>query len=131
MDGTGQNWHYRRRRHCPSLTQRHHPLTLAGPANNTGRLVADYRGAGLIDLALAIRTGSQHRTGAEFIIHSVEVMESIVRSVASGEAVTLSTRCDRPATIDPAKDTDLIAFTASPFDLAVGTDAQGSHAVTV
>ncbi|MFM6832330.1 MAG: hypothetical protein ACKOVA_18625, partial [Novosphingobium sp.] len=82
------------------------------------RVVADYRGAGLVDLALAIRTGSTHRTGAEFIVHSVEVMEAIVKSAASRAAVDLVSTCERPATIDPATDAALIALTASPFDLA-------------
>lgn len=91
--------------------------------DHTGRVVADYRGAGLVDLALAIRTGSTHRTGAEFIVHSVEVMEAIVKSATSRAVVDLVSTCERPATIDPATDAALIALTASPFDLAENAPA--------
>lgn len=86
--------------------------------DHTGRAVADYRGAGLVDLALAIRTGSRHRTGAEFIVHSVEVMEAIVRSATTNSVIDLESTCERPATIDLQSDAALIALTASPFDLA-------------
>ncbi|MBF9152328.1 Gfo/Idh/MocA family protein [Novosphingobium jiangmenense] len=91
--------------------------------DHTGRIVADYRGAGLVDLALAIRTGSKHRTGAEFIVHSVEVMEAIVKSAASRTVVDLVSTCERPATIDSEADAALIALTASPFDLAESAPA--------
>ena len=91
--------------------------------DHTGRVVADYRGAGLVDLALAIRTGSRHRTGAEFIVHSVEVMEAIVRSATSRTVVELQSTCERPATIDPVADAALIALTASPFDLVDNASA--------
>lgn len=91
--------------------------------DHTGRAVADYRGAGLVDLALAIRTGSRHRTGAAFIVHSVEVMEAIVRSARTRAVVDLVSTCERPATIDPEADAALIALTASPFDLAKNASA--------
>lgn len=91
--------------------------------DHTGRVVADYRGAGLVDLALAIRTGSRHRTGAEFIVHSVEVMEAIVRSARTRAVVDLGSTCERPAPIDPEADAALIALTASPFDLAESSSA--------
>lgn len=91
--------------------------------DHTGRVVADYRGAGLVDLALAIRTGSRHRTGVEFIDHSVEVMEAIVRSATTRAVIDLVSTCERPATIDPETDAALIAQTASPFDLAESASA--------
>lgn len=91
--------------------------------DHTGRVVADYRGAGLVDLALAIRSGRRHRTGAEFIVHSVEVMEAIVKSARTRAVVDLVSTCERPATIDPEVDAALIALTASPFDLAESASA--------
>ncbi|MBC2663756.1 Gfo/Idh/MocA family oxidoreductase [Novosphingobium flavum] len=83
-----------------------------------GRVVADYRGAGLTDLALAIRTGRPHRTGPDFIVHAVEVMEAMVVSAAEHRVITLISRCERPEPIDPVRDATLVALTASPFDLA-------------
>lgn len=97
--------------------------------DHTGRLVADYRGAGLIDLALAVRTGSRHRTAPDFIVHCVEVMEAITRSAASREVVVLHSHCERPEPIDRANDAALLALTASPFDFAAGADGEGSHAL--
>lgn len=91
--------------------------------DHTGRVVADYRGAGLVDLALAIRTGSKHRTGDDFIVHSVEVMEAIVKSASTRAVIDLVSTCERPATIDPQADAALIALTASPFDLAESAPA--------
>jgi hypothetical protein len=96
--------------------------------DHTGRVVADYRGAGLVDLALAIRTGAIHRTGADFIVHSVEVMEAIVRSAAKRQVVDLVSHCERPATIDSDRDAALLALTASPFDLAEVAHPAGSAA---
>ncbi|WP_428333205.1 Gfo/Idh/MocA family protein [Novosphingobium sp.] len=90
----------------------------ANRLDHTGRPVSDYRGAGLTDLALAIRTGSHHRTAPDFVIHAVEVMETIVQSARSGTAIDCVTRCERPALLDPVADAQLIAMTASPFELA-------------
>jgi len=84
--------------------------------NHIGGAVADYRGVGLIDLALAIRNGRPNRTGADFIVHSVEVMEAIVTSARVRKPVQLKTSCERPQVLDPLADGDLIAFTPSPFD---------------
>lgn len=84
--------------------------------NHIGKPVADYRGVSMTDLALAIRTGSSHRTGPEFIVHSVEVMEAVARSAAEGRPVDLQSTCQRPAPLDPVADAQLIALTPSPFD---------------
>lgn len=84
--------------------------------DHVGRPVADYRGVGLTDLALAIRTGSRHRTSADFIIHSVEVMEAIAASARNGRVEVLQSTCKRPAPLDPQRDALLIELTASPFD---------------
>lgn len=85
--------------------------------NHVGQPVADYRGVGLTDLALAVRTGRAHRTAPNFIVHAVEVMEAIAISAREKRVVKLTTTCDRPALLDPETDADLIALTPSPFDL--------------
>lgn len=88
----------------------------ANRRDHLGRPVADYRGVGLVDLALAIRTGKPHRTAADFIVHSVEVMEAVTIAARTHQAVTLRTSCARPDILDPVRDADLIALTPSPFD---------------
>ncbi|MFY7834943.1 MAG: Gfo/Idh/MocA family protein [Novosphingobium sp.] len=100
------------------------PLDIAGLAfseansrNHVGQPVADYRGVGLVDLALAIRTGRPHRTASDFIVHSVEVMEAIAIAARTHHSVVLTTTCNRPAVLDQVADADLIALTASPFDV--------------
>jgi predicted dehydrogenase len=100
------------------------PLDTAGLAfsqpnrrNHVGEPVADYRGVGLVDLALAIRTGRQHRTAADFIVHSVEVMEAVAIAARTHQAVTLKTTCARPDVLDSTADAQLIALTPSPFDI--------------
>lgn len=99
------------------------PLDSAGLAfsepnrrDHLGRPVADYRGVGLIDLALAIRTGNPHRTAADFVVHSVEVMEAVAIAARTHQSVNLSTSCARPEVLDPVADAALIALTPSPFD---------------
>jgi hypothetical protein len=48
---------------------------------------------GALDLARAVRLGGKPRAGADLALHVLDVMESIARSVASGQTVPLSTTC--------------------------------------
>ncbi|WP_138469548.1 Gfo/Idh/MocA family protein [Poseidonocella sp. HB161398] len=57
----------------------------------------NYRGIGLADMAAAIALGRDHRASGQLALHVLDVMESLLRSAASGRAETLSTTCDRPA----------------------------------
>lgn len=61
---------------------------------------ANYRGAGLADMALAISEGRPQRCSLEFAHHVVDVMTSILKSGETGQAVDLSTTCERPAALD-------------------------------
>lgn len=85
--------------------------------DHAGHPVADYRGVGLTDLALAIRHGTPHRTAPDFVVHAVEVMEAMATSARTRQAIDLRTTCQRPAPLDPIADARLIALTPSPFDL--------------
>lgn len=67
---------------------------------NQGKHQANYRGAGLADMALAIAEGRPQRCSLEFAHHVVDVMTSILESGETGQAVNLSTTCDRPAALD-------------------------------
>lgn len=91
--------------------------------NHAGQPVADYRGVGMTDLALAIRLGTKHRTAPDFIVHAVEVMDAIATSARSGDAVILQTTCERPDSINPLEDAQLISLTPSPYDLETFTSA--------
>jgi predicted dehydrogenase len=93
------------------------PFSKPNRLNHGGRPVADYRGVGLIDLALALRGGKAHRTGPDLILHIVEVMESIVRSAQTHSPIAMQSSCQRPAAIDAESDAALIAMTPSPFDM--------------
>jgi predicted dehydrogenase len=75
-----------------------HPF---GVLNETGGAVprANYRAAGLADMADAIRTGRPHRCSLEMSLHAVEVMTAILRSGETGAFVELTTTCDRPAAL--------------------------------
>ena len=85
--------------------------------DHVGQQVADFRGAGLVELAINIRENVPHRTGPELILHAVEVMEAIMRSSDEKRAVDIRSSCSRPAPIDAVKDAQLIELTASPYDL--------------
>lgn len=62
---------------------------------------ANYRCAGVADMARAIRDGEPHRCSAELALHVVDVMTAILASGETGEVVALSSTCDRPAPLGP------------------------------
>lgn len=63
---------------------------------------ANYRTAGLADMAVAISEGRAHRCGLDFSLHVVDVMTSILTAGEDGRCVEISTRCERPDSLDPA-----------------------------
>ncbi len=71
-----------------------HPFSVA---NDRGR--ANYRCAGLADMAQAILSGRPHRCSLEFALHVVDVMTSILRSGETGAFVEIATACERPAAL--------------------------------
>lgn len=58
---------------------------------------ANYRTAGLADMATAILDGRDARCSLDRALHGVDVMTSILKSGETGEFVTLSTTCTQPA----------------------------------
>ncbi|MCS0630229.1 Gfo/Idh/MocA family oxidoreductase [Telluria mixta] len=104
------------------------PFSTPNRLNHMGRPVADYRGVGLVDLAIALRHGSAHRTAPDLIVHAVEVMEALVTSGREKRAVPLHTSCARPAPLDRERDALLIDMTPSPFDPDALAD-KGGHAL--
>jgi len=62
---------------------------------------ANYRGAGLADMALAIADGRPHRCNDDFATHVVEVMTAILEAGETGAVMTMTTTCDRPDVLGP------------------------------
>jgi predicted dehydrogenase len=54
------------------------------------------RGAGVAEMAEAIRAGRPHRASGELALHVVDTMQAFVDSSAQGRAIDLTTRCQRP-----------------------------------
>lgn len=63
---------------------------------------ANYRAAGLSDMALAIQEGRDHRCSAEFAHHVVDVMTSTLTAGETGARVDIQSTCKRPAPLSPA-----------------------------
>ncbi len=61
--------------------------------------LAGGRGIGLADLARAVDADEAHRASGELALHVLDVMESIITAAHSGQAVLLSTTCERPAPV--------------------------------
>ena len=68
---------------------------------NDEEVKANYRGAGLADMALAIIEGRPHRCNETFAAHVVEVMTATLEAGATGRVMTLTTTCDRPDVLGP------------------------------
>ena len=69
---------------------------------------ANYRTAGLADMAQGIVQGRPHRCSLELAIHAVDVMTSILTSGELGSFVDLTTTCARPEALGPDAAADLM-----------------------
>jgi predicted dehydrogenase len=81
-----------------------HPFSVPNDEAN-----ANYRAAGLADMAIAIAEGRPHRCSAELALHAVEVMTSILAAGETRSFVEMTTSCERPAPLDPAAARGLLA----------------------
>ena len=81
-----------------------HPF---GIPNHDGR--ANYRVAGLAEMAAALVEARPHRCSLDLALHAVDVMTSVLRSGEEGAFVALSTTCDRPALLGPEEARSLLA----------------------
>ena len=86
-----------------------HPLGISNQQANDGRALANYRAAGLADMAIAILEGRPHRCSLEMALHAIDVMTSILKSAETGKFVELTTTCERPAALDAEAARDLLA----------------------
>ncbi|MDD7972210.1 Gfo/Idh/MocA family protein [Roseinatronobacter alkalisoli] len=62
---------------------------------------ANYRAAGLADMALAILDGRPHRCSLEFSLHVVDVMTAILNAAETGQVLDIATSCERPEALSP------------------------------
>ena len=77
-----------------------HPFGVNNHQSSQGD-VANYRGAGLADMAQAIMGKRDIRCGIDRMLHVVEVMTAIMKSGETGRFVTLKSTCKRPAYLGP------------------------------
>jgi predicted dehydrogenase len=71
--------------------------------NHNGRDLANYRTAGLADMVAALTEGRDARCSLERTLHGVDVMAACLKSGETGQFVTLTTTCTRPAALSPAE----------------------------
>ena len=77
-----------------------HPF--AAPNQRDGDVeLANYRAAGLADMAAAIMQNREQRCSLEFALHVIEIMTAILKSAETGQFVDLKTSCKRPDRLDP------------------------------
>ena len=65
--------------------------------------LANYRTAGLADMAVAHMEGREHRCSLERTLHGVEVMTACIKSGETGQFLTMTTTCTRPAALGIAE----------------------------
>jgi predicted dehydrogenase len=89
-----------RSRRCPSGI-----IRSVSPTRSIRVARANYRTAGLADMAQAIVEGRPHRCSLGLAIHAVDVMTSILKSGETGHSSSLTTTCDgrRPLSPDAAR----------------------------
>jgi len=78
------------------------PMTTLSALNYTDandNLVANYRGIGLADMAVAISENRDHRCNGDLALHVVDAMVSILASAESGRVEILTTTCAQPAAL--------------------------------
>ncbi|WFE73359.1 Gfo/Idh/MocA family protein [Roseinatronobacter sp. S2] len=70
---------------------------------------ANYRCAGLADMAQAIDENRDHRCNIDLAVHAVDVMTGILRAGEARSFVKMTTTCARPAALSPEEARALLA----------------------
>jgi predicted dehydrogenase len=91
-----------------TVTQWDHPFAVLNDERPSGHY-ANYRTAGLADMAVAILEGREARCGLDRALHGIDVMTSILKSGEMGAFVDLQTTCTRPEPLDPEAARALLA----------------------
>ena len=77
-----------------------HPFGVANQ-DHGGTMQANYRTAGLAEMADALTRNRPHRCSFELALHTVEVMTAILQSGEERSWIDLSTTCTRPDFLSP------------------------------
>ncbi|TPW33558.1 Gfo/Idh/MocA family oxidoreductase [Martelella alba] len=91
-----------RNRDIAALDAWEHPFGIANQESPQGPR-ANYRTAGLADMAVALIEGRDARCSLDRALHGVDVMTSILKSGETGAFITLSTTCTQPAALGMAE----------------------------
>ncbi len=86
-----------------------HPFGQANFTTGDGRHLANWRGAGLADMAQGIAEGRKHRCDIDLAVHVVDVMTGILRSGEERRFVDMTTTCERPAALSAEEARALLA----------------------
>lgn len=57
----------------------------------------NFRSVGMVDMAMASRSGRAHRCSGDLAYHVLEVMQSFAESSAQGRHIDIKSACERPA----------------------------------
>jgi predicted dehydrogenase len=68
-----------------------------------GGYFANYRGAGLADMAQAILDDRPHRCSGRFALHTLAVLAGIIESAESGRSIEIQDTCEIPTAITDAE----------------------------
>ncbi len=83
-----------------------HPFGIVNEADGNR---ANYRCAGLADMAAGILGERPHRCSLELAVHAVDVMTSVLKSGEAGAFVEMTTTCERPTPLTPDEARALLA----------------------
>jgi predicted dehydrogenase len=86
-----------------TVTPWDHPFGRPNQEHPKHGALANYRTAGLADMVTALMEGRDARCSLDRTLHGVEVMTACLKSGETGEFVTLTTTCTRPAALSPAE----------------------------
>lgn len=76
-----------------------HPFSIPNEMHGNGIHQANYRCAGLADMAQSILGDRPHRCNIDLALHAVDVMTSILASGGNRAWVEMTTSCERPAAL--------------------------------
>lgn len=85
-----------------------HPFGVPNQERTEGA-VANYRTAGLAEMAQAIVEDRPHRCSLDLALHVVDVMTAAITSGESGTFIELTTTCTRPDPLGPDEARALMA----------------------
>lgn len=86
-----------------------HPFGRVNYTFPDGRSFANWRGAGLADMARGIAEGRKHRCDIDLAVHVTDVLSSILKAGETRAWVATTTTCERPAPLSAEEAAGLLA----------------------